>query len=163
MFLHLTEKLCDKLRLPPLPPALPAMDARMDWYANLFTVERVQYVLTTHAPSLYSVLTYGRGITDDDLYLRTLFPLLREHLEADDLAYIYDRNIAPNLGSVDLSKTRDRSVLGSMNDMAKACKYMITHRDADPWQLTDQINTTPFKAIGFKLPREQIVDVFERR
>ena len=133
----------------------------MDWYGNLFTVGRVQYVLTTHVPSLYSVLFYGRGITGDSEYLRDFLQHLRDHLEEDGLLHIFDVHIEPNLRPIYWSKTRNRSVLGCMNGMADRCKWMEDRGMADPWQLTKRLNTTPFSTIQFQHPRERMLSVFQ--
>ena len=36
-----------------------------DWSAHLFTAERTQYILISNTASLYSMVMFGRGITDD--------------------------------------------------------------------------------------------------
>jgi hypothetical protein len=139
-----------------LPSEAAPVDAgpHLRWYANLFRAERVQYILTTNAASLYSVVIYGRGITDDDLYLRQFLTELREQLDAADMGMIYKRCIAPHTGTVALAKAQDRSVLGSMNDMVFHCKSRLERGPISPWDLSEAINSTPYGALGYRFPRE---------
>ncbi|NOZ21562.1 MAG: hypothetical protein GXP25_10795 [Planctomycetes bacterium] len=41
-----------------------------DWPAHLFAADRVQYILATNTPSLYSMAIHGRGITDGPFICR---------------------------------------------------------------------------------------------
>ena len=113
----------------------------------------MQYILTTNAASLYSVVIYGRGLTDDGGYIRKFRTELREHLEEPDLCVRYERAILPNSGEVTLAKTADRSVLGSMNDMVSLCKHTLRMEEKSPWDLSKALNDTPFKATGYRFPR----------
>lgn len=62
MIIRLTQKLARKIKVTPATVAPPPADPLADWFASLFTVERTQYILLTHAATLYSVILYGRGI-----------------------------------------------------------------------------------------------------
>ncbi|MFA6450013.1 MAG: hypothetical protein WCX65_11110 [bacterium] len=153
MIIHVTEKLNKKLKLGPLTKVDTQTGAHLRWCANLFTAQRVQYILTTNASSLFSVVMYGRGITDENEYLKQFLSFLGEHLAELNMRMFFDRIIAPNTGTFTFSKTSDRSVLGSMNDMVKACKMMLEEDDLSPWDLMKEINETPYSALnGF--PRE---------
>lgn len=154
MVVHFTKSLRAKLGLDEVSAGPVDAGPHLRWYANLFRAERVQYILTTNAASLYSVVMYGRGITDDSLYLRQFFTTLREQLEDADMELIYRRCIAPHAGSVVLAKAQDRSVLGSMNDMVQQCKFMLKADDVSPWDLSAAINRTPYGALGYRFPVE---------
>jgi len=154
MVVHFTKVLRVKLHLRKISSVNVDTGPHLRWYANLFRAERVQYILTTNAASLYSVVMYGRGITDSDLYLKHFLTALREQLEAADMQMMYKRCIAPHTGTVALAKAQDRSVLGSMNDMVNQYKYRLEMGSASPWHLSEAINSTPFGAIGYRYPVE---------
>lgn len=158
MVLHFTEKLRKKLHVPELTQVDVSTPNHLRWYANLFTAQRVQYILTTNAASLFSVVIHGRGLTDSSDYIRQFLVELGGHLDDLELRVVHERVIRPNSGEVNLAKTADRSVLGSMNDMVKLCKFKLEDGESSPWQLSKDLNETPFGAIGYNSPR----DVFAR-
>jgi Domain of unknown function (DUF6933) len=159
VLLHFTEKLRKKLRIPELTQVEVATGKHLRWYANLFTVQRVQYILTTNTAALFSVVIYGRGITDDADYIRQFLSELRDHLDNLELRLVYERVIAPRTGQITLAKTADRSVLGSMNDMVNQCKFELGRGEPSPWDLTLGLNETPFSAIGYQSPRQAFVQL----
>ncbi len=154
MLLRFTDKLSKKLKTGPLTKVDKDPGPYLEWYAHLFTASRTQYILTTEAKSLFTVVMYGRGVTDDGVYLKHLTSLLREHVKDTGNRLIFERVIAPKTGIVTMSKTANRSVLGSMNDMVNMCKICIQLEEPSPWDLMELINRTPFKAIKYKNPAE---------
>lgn len=156
MHLHITNKLQQKLHVP-MATAFPGVDVRyLRWYANLFRANRLQYILTTHATSLYSVVLPGRGITDGATYLQALWPALEWQLALDGMTALYERHIAPHRDGVVFVKTADRSVLGSMTDMARVVAVRLERVDPHltPLQLGADLNGIPFKSIGYRYPRK---------
>ena len=154
LIFHLTKKLQSKLGNPALSQEHVEASPHLRWYANFFTADRTQYVLTTNAASLFSVVMYKRGLTHDGLYITRFLSTLREHMEHEGLELIYQRCIMPYTGSVMLAKTEDRSALGSMNDMVNMSKFHLGDPDVSPYELTGQLNRTPFSAIDFSYPLE---------
>ena len=153
MIFRFTEKMAKKLKLGPLTkiddqPSNPYLE----WYANYFFVDRMQIILVTNAASLLSIVMHGRGITNDDLFFKQFIDQLGDYLKEIDCELILHRIIAPKIGTAKLSKTTDRSILGSMNEMKKyiEVRYM---KDWSPMELTDLINDTYFNGVGFKKPR----------
>jgi len=65
MIFRLTLKLAKKIGIAPLPAISydENRDPLMDWNADLFTVQRTQYIILTNTASLYSMVMHGRGIT----------------------------------------------------------------------------------------------------
>lgn len=155
MVLHFTEKLRKKLRIPELTRADVTAGPHLRWYAHLFTAQRVQYILTTNAASLFSVVVFGRGITDDSDYILRFLSELHDHCDDLDLRLVYQRVIAPHTGTITLAKTSDRSVLGSMNDMVRLCKFRLELDDVSPWDLSQKLNATPFGAIKYGFPKKE--------
>ena len=154
MILRFTEKLSKKLRTVPLTRVEEDPGPYLDWYAHLFTSNRIQYILTTEAHSLLTIVMYGRGITSDGIFLRYFFSDLEKYLDDIGGRMIVDRIIAPRAGRITLSRTVNRSVLCSMNDMVNISRIMLAQEECSPWDLAEFINDTPFKAIEYQKPRD---------
>lgn len=154
MILHVTDKLRKKLHLPALQRVDESTGAHLRWYGNVFTADRAQYILTTNAASLFSVVVFGRGITDDSKYILRFLSALRDHMEDLDLQHIYQQAFVAGAGAVSFAKTIDRSVLGSMNDMVSICRHRLTLDDVSPWDLSKDLNDTPFGAIEYQYPQK---------
>ena len=152
MIIRLTEKLSKKLKTGPLTKIDTDPGPFLDWYAHLFSANRAQYILTTEAKSLLSIVMFGRGITDGDLFFRHWLSLMREYLADTGNRFVFERIIGPQTGLFIFSKTLSKSVLGSMNDMVNISKTMLSIKDLSPWELSQMLNDTPFKAIEYQRP-----------
>jgi len=84
MIFRLTQKMTKKVGLPPLQAVPLDKNPFIDWTAHLFTAERVQYIIVTNTASLYSLVMYGRGITDDNRFFQETLrvPLSASHCAA---------------------------------------------------------------------------------
>ena len=155
MIIRFTEKLAKKLKLGPITKIDDKPDnPYLEWYANYFTANRVQYVMVTNAASLLTIVMYGRGMTDNDSFLKQVTSQLGDYLKEIDCELIFSRIIAPNFGMARLSKTADRSVLGTMKLMAEILKIKLEAVELCPMDLTEYINTNNFNAIDFQQPIE---------
>jgi hypothetical protein len=65
MIFRISQKLAKKLKEGELPSLPLDENPYADWSAHLFTVARTQYIIMANTKSLYSVVMYGTGITDD--------------------------------------------------------------------------------------------------
>ena len=149
----LTQKLRKKLNEDELTATPVPSTPHLRWYGNLFRHRQTQYILVTNASSLYSVVVYGRGVTDTDLLLKSIIPALREQMDDDGMKLIYERCIAPYLGSVVLAATDSRSVLGSMNDMVNCSKVLLDRFDYAACDLAGQLNSIPYSAVKYESPK----------
>jgi hypothetical protein len=100
-----------------------ALQADDDCYANLLWIDRRKCLLFSHAGTLSSI--FAADVLERDLapfgaYLVRIIEarLREEHLPADALGEL-------DAESVLLAPTASRSVLGFMNDMARACRYQV--------------------------------------
>lgn len=89
MIINFTEKLRNKLHLPDHDPVESPQALHHCWYAKVFTAQRVQYILTANAACLFTVVVYGRDVSDGDRYLTEFLRELREHLRALDMEHAY--------------------------------------------------------------------------
>lgn len=154
MILRFTGKLSKKIKTGSLTKIDEDPGPYLDWYANLFTAQRYQYILVTEAKSLLSIVMHGSGITDDDKFIKQFLGELHEYLNDTGNRLIFERIIVPQTGVIKMSKTVSKSVVGSMNDIINLSKSYLEDEEIGPWDLMKMINRTPFKAIGYDRPEE---------
>ena len=135
-----------------------------DWSAGLFLVGRSPYILVTNTMSLYSTVLPGKGITDEKSLVEGTSNGIREFLEADGHQGVYERSIAPLLGSVRFAKALNRSVVGSMNDLAKMASFYLEQGDFSLIEISSRLKDTPMTGLkhagsthGF--PRDVFADM----
>lgn len=135
-----------------------------DWSAGLFLAGRSPYILVTNTKSLYSTVLPGKGITDEKSLVERTSDGIREFLEADGHRGVYERSIAPLLGSVQFAKALNRSVTGSMNDLAKMASFYLVEGDLSLIEISFRLKDTPIPGLkhagsthGF--PRDVFADM----
>src|SRR5436305_4031561 len=112
MIFRLSQKLNAKIKAGTLL-ALPLHESPLaDWSAHLFLAGRTQYILLSNTKSLYSTVLYGKGVTNDSLFIERALSSIRESLD-DGQESTFRRFIAPASASVRFAKALDRSVTGS--------------------------------------------------
>jgi hypothetical protein len=131
------------------------------WHANLLRVDRRKCVLFTHDATLYSFLVPGlkkpQFETFHEVFAQHLFKnLLWEKLPQDQIERVLDEH-----REIMISKTSNRSVLGSMNDLVFQLKYRIASKgglvDLDLAELNHELNRIPMSAI------EEVYSIYELR
>lgn len=156
MIFRLSQKLATKIHEQP-PKSLPLdANAFADWSGHLFTADRAQYIIVTNTASLYSAVFYGRGITDDNQFLRQALDTIREVMDDDGLEFIHRRFVAPSTGMVQFSKALNRSVTGSMNDMVQCAKFLLAEEELSPFDIAFKLNEMPMSALKYANPREAL-------
>ena len=127
IILRPTQKLHDVL--PPTLPVDSESDTALgDWYVNRIVVDRRPLLVLVSVHALLPLLIPARDV-------RTL-PARLSDLVADALRRL---NIAPELieaeitamSSVGVAPTRDRSILGVLNDTAQRVPFYLRHTDWD--------------------------------
>ncbi len=119
-----------------------------DWSCHLFTADRTQYILVSNTKSLYSCVLFGKGITNDSIFIERVLSSLREFMEEDGQAFIYQKFVDPSSGTVRFAKALIRSVTGSMNDLIGQATYWLEPGDVAPHDLGFGLNETPLSAIA---------------
>jgi hypothetical protein len=100
MIFRLSQKLAKKLKQSTLPSLILDENPYTDWSAHLFTADRTQYIIVMNTRSLYSVVMYGKGITDDSRFIDRALSNIREFMEDDGQAFVYRSFIAPASGKI---------------------------------------------------------------
>ena len=163
MILRLSQKLAKKVDAGMLIEMPLDANPYADWTSHLFTADRTQYVIFSNTMSLYSCVTYGRGITNDGLLVERALDTIREFMQDDGQQFAYHKFIAPSGALVSLAKSLNRSVTGSMNDLVQGAKFHLLE-DMSPHEVGFRLNETPLKALKdadgrkYATPRE----VFKR-
>lgn len=158
VIIRCTQKLIKELRI--RPADVGALNPLASWHANLLLIERRKCVLFTHDQSLFSFVVIGLKRPDfeqmDHVFGQAMFRTLRlfdfEQRHIEQLLDWSQQN--------SYTKTNNRSVLGSMNDMAFMVQHHIAYEDGlanvDLDELILRINQTPFSAIGYKYPWQKL-------
>jgi hypothetical protein len=154
MIFRLTKKLTRKVKLPSLHALPVAQNPFIDWTAHLFTAHRAQYIIAVNTASLYSLVMYGRGITDDKKLIKATLGFMREFMADDGCEFLYRRLIAPNTTTVSFAKAANRHVIGSMNEFIFEAKFCLTERRLSPFEISRQINETPMSYLDYDSPGE---------
>ena len=154
MIFRLSQKLAKKVKTVPTQVRPPDENPYADWSAHLFTADRTQYVLLTNTASLYSTVMHGQGITGDNELLKQALSRIWEFMSDDGLEFAFQRFIAPTTGRIYFSKPLNRSVISSMNELARHAKLWLTERELSPHDTSFKLNEIPMKPLGYANPRE---------
>ena len=148
MILRLSQKLAKKLGEGNLPSLPLDENAYADWSANLFTADRAQYIIVANTKALYSVVMYGKGISDSSEFISRALSTLREFMEDDGQSFVYQRLIAPTSGNVRFAKALDRSVTGSINELVKFAKVWLEEGEISPHDVGFKLNDVLLSALA---------------
>ena len=114
MIIRLSEKLCTKIKVGKLKEMPLDENLYADWSANLFVVDRTQYIILSNTASLYSCVMYGKEIKNDSWFIQRALNSIREFMDADGCEDVYLNQIAPSTRTVCFAKALNRQVIGSM-------------------------------------------------
>ena len=167
MIFRLSQKLNAKIKGNTLATLPLDENPFADWSAGLFQVGQLHFILVTNTKSLYSTVLPGKGATNEKSLIERVSTGIREFLEADGHHGVYERSIAPLLGSVQFAKKLNRSVVGSMNDLVKMASFYLEEGDLSLIEISSRLKDTPMTGLkhdgsthGF--PRDVFADMVER-
>ena len=158
--LRCTKKLLTELKTKPLEGKISSNDVGR-WHANFLRVDRRKCVLFTHDVTLYSFLVPGfkkpqfgnfREVFGQHLFKN----LLWENFPQSQIEIVLDEH-----RQIIIAKTNNRSLLGSMNDLAFQLKYRIDamggFSNIDVAELNHDLNRIPMSAI------KEVYSIYELR
>ena len=148
MIFRLSQKLAKKLKEGNLPSLPLDENPYADWSAHLFTADRTQYIIVTNTKALYSVVMFGKGITDYSEFINRALSTLREFMEDDGQMFVYQRFIAPASGNVRFAKALDRSVTGSINELVKYATSYLETGEISPYDVGFKLNDVLLSALA---------------
>jgi hypothetical protein len=164
MILRLSQKLNAKIKAGSLPTLPLNENPLADWSAHLFVAGRTQYILS-NTKSLYSTVFYGKGITDDGLFIDRALTCLREFMASDGMEAVVRQFIVPAGGSVRFAKALNRSVTGSMNDLISQSADWLAEGEVSPREVGIRLNDillsalAPSKSDGYGRPRDAFLEL----
>ncbi len=156
--LRCTKKLLSELRRKP-SDGTQCADELGSWHANLLRIDRRKCVLFTHDKTLYTFFVAGLTKPQfqifDEVFRQNLFrSLVSENLPQKHIEIFLD-----DIRKIEITKTNNRSVLGSMNDLTFQLKYQIADEGGieitDIPKLIHDLNRIPMSAI------EEIYSIYE--
>lgn len=163
VIIRCTQKLIKELRV--RPADVDALNPLSSWHANLLLIERRKCALFTHDQSLFSVILIGLKRAEfermDQVFGQAMFRTLRLFdFEQRQIEQLLDWS-----QQISYTKTNNRSVLGSMNDMAFNVQHLIAYggglANVDLDDLHLRINQIPFSAIGYSYPWQKLKALLE--
>ena len=150
MIIRLSQKLATKIKAGALKAMPLDENPYADWSCHLFTADRTQCIIMSNTPSLYSCVMYGKGITNDGIFIERALSTIREFMEDDGQAFAYQRFIAPGSGTVSFAKALNRSVTGSMNELVMAATHSLESGEIAPHDVGFYLNDFLLSAIATK-------------
>lgn len=154
--LRISAKLAKKIHLDYEQALPPSPNPFLDWSADLFTANRAQYILITHSASLYSVVTYRKGVTGGTRLFGGTIATMRDVMKADGFANVFEDVIAPHFYPAALATRENRSVIGSMNDFIFQARFLQARHEMSPYDMSTFFNRTPMSYIDYRTPREEL-------
>jgi hypothetical protein len=132
----------------------------VDWTCRIFSLrESEPILLVANTATLYSLLVPASGLENLEQFLGGLNICLEQRLLTDGFETILERHIRPEIKTLSLAKSLNRSVTGSMNDMVKLAMFMLANESRTFEQTTLKLNETPFGALNYEYPRERFAEL----
>jgi hypothetical protein len=132
-----------------------------NWYANLFTFKRTQYILLTNEKTLFSFVLAGKGISNNNLFIKKISLQLKEMLDDYNLSSVWEKHFEPEFSTINFSKTNNRKVLGTMNEIIFHAQIVLERREITPYDLSFELNTVIYSLIEYKKPIEAFREYFK--
>ncbi len=155
-----TSKLLKELKIKPVELENDKINPLREWHANIITVQRKRCIIFTHSMSLYSFIIYGVKKKELDNLSEEFEKHLAANLSTDQIESIKiigDNNADTNLV---YAKTNNRSVLGSMNDIAYQIKMTIHNwpeiKKIDSIRISQYLNKIPMGALNYGFPDREL-------
>ena len=148
MILRLSQKLSTKIKAGTLKAMPPDENPYADWSCHLFTADRTQYIIVCNTQSLYSSVLFGKGITNDSVFIERVLSSLREFMEDDGQSFTYQKFVAPSSRLVSFAKPLNRSVIGSMNDLILHATDWLAEGEVAPHDVGFGLNKIPLSAVA---------------
>lgn len=159
MTFRITRKLAKKIHVNPAISLPTVVNPFLDWTAHLFMASRWQFIMITNSRCLYSIVMLGKGITNKDAFVKLALMSLRDYMELDGISSIYYSQIMPYADEITFSKTNDRRILGSMNDLIKQAKVYMLDLGLPLSLVNLRVNDTPMSLLNFRNPKEALFEL----
>jgi hypothetical protein len=149
MIFRLTKKMAKKIKQQPPESCPPAANPYTDWSVHLFSCERLQYIIVTNTASLYSMVLYGRGISDSSRFVEYALEYMEKFLSKDGFEEQFRWFIVPDAEEIIFSKLTDRHVIGSMNEFIYMAKWFFVEDYLSIFEASKKINEIPMSLLKY--------------
>ncbi len=132
-----------------------------DWYANLIMADRRKVVIWTNEQTLFSFVMLKVRANRPDLFNLGFVRGLAMSLQIEDIPLPQvERILREYAGPMDFCKTKNSSVVASMNRIGQGFEHMVWYehgfKHCDIGELVHRLNNTPWKAIGYNFASELV-------
>jgi hypothetical protein len=148
MILRLSQKLNTKIQAGKLDTVSLDENRYADWSCHLFNVSRTQYIILSNTASLYSCIMYGKGITNDRIFIDRALGTIREFLDDAGQQFVHRKFIAPSSVSIKFAKALNRSVTSSMNDLIVHAKFRLADGEETAHEVGFWLNDVLLSALA---------------
>lgn len=133
------------------------------WNANIFYIAKKKCLLFVNSDTFFSVVIPRFSMKDidkiDELFIDNFYhQLLFEKINVDD------KNLYSKIGEVKFNSTNNnRKTIGVLNYHIESLNYLKykypVFNSSVIREMTERLNQTPFKQLGWKNPNEEMVSL----
>lgn len=137
-----------------------------DWYVNLIRIDRRKNLLFTNENTLFSFLV-PKVLKKDILDIKNKFIAnLVYNLQYEGFEGSLITSIEEEYSKIMFGKTKSKSVLGSMNDIATHVRFILSNpellKEPELGDINRELNRIPHGPLGYKFPIEVLKEKFEK-
>lgn len=117
-----------------------------EWFVEIaYNDDNREYFLLTNAYSLFSIAMPTKGLNDLPSFWNFVLHEMKEYFYEKKLGDLFEKYIAPNLKTIEVAKSNNRSVLASIQGLKKIISYSDSLNKKNPDQyerfiLNDRLN-----------------------
>ena len=104
----------------------------------------------------------GRGITNDKNFIRETLSCMEDFMIIDGNRAVYKNVIEPEMQRICFSKTVDRRVLGSMNDLIFQAKIHLYEGQKSPFDISFLLNESPMSYLNYNHPKDEFRKLYSK-
>lgn len=158
MNLQLTKTLIDTIKPTLSDIKIENYSPIENYHCNLLKFGRENVLLITNDETLYSFIIFGLKSKDfkniEEVIRESVFKLLVD----DGFPQHQFEKILSSMTSFNYTKSSNRSVISSMNDMKKNIEIWL---DRDGYEINERINDIPFKKNGYEKSKKLFMKLLE--
>ena len=153
MNLQLTKKLSDKLKVDLVEIDTSKYNDIENYHSNLLKFGRYNCILITNDKTLFSFFIFGLKSADFKDFKGSISqPIFRILMELGFTQSQFEK-VLLSLENIQYSKTSNRSVISSMNDMKNQIEAFLYAGD-NIYEVNRKLNNISYKAIGYRYPAD---------
>ena len=124
-----------------------------NYHCNLLKFGRYNCVLLTNDKTLFSFFIYGLKANDFKNFEESIGqPIFKILIELGFSQNQFEK-VLDSLQNIQYSKTSNRSVISSMNDMKNQIEAYLYSGD-NLYEINRKLNNTPYKYVGYNYPTD---------